>query len=221
MEDFLDGLTDQDEGKRVTELLEAIQDIAGGEIGKMNARSLSTRINKREDWTVQRRRWGGDTRKVARIVRSSQNDPGPGDPETPCSRAHDAAVKRVSGGKKSSGRQTHRVQDPSSTGERKPKKETLPPGNDFAARNGESPSVIQVDEFAFDVDELPAVVDSQAAEPFRLVAQVPPPPCTCKYEQFMKRSRREKEKINREVFRNMSRIEARFCDRHRSLSDLS
>ena len=34
-------------------------------------------------------------------------------------------------------------------------------------------------------------------------------------------SRREKEKVNREVLRDVAKIAARFCDRHKSLSDLA
>ncbi len=75
VEDFLDGLTDADEGARVADLLSKLQTIGGGEVAKMNARALSTRIKKREDWTVQRRRWHQEKHKTARIVRPGRAGP--------------------------------------------------------------------------------------------------------------------------------------------------
>ncbi len=59
-------------------------------------------------------------------------------------------------------------------------------------------------------------------EPFRLVAQVPPPPCTCDYEMLMAAKRQEKgptkaKKNMRQALHSAALWSARFCDRHNHL----
>ena len=58
--------------------------------------------------------------------------------------------------------------------------------------------------------------------PFTLRSEVPPPPCTCDYDDLMRMSRQEKgptkaKKTMRQALRSTALESARFCDRHRDL----
>ena len=209
VEGYIDSLTDDHVGRTIESLLLKLQATGDTVAAKMNARSLSTRINKRENWTVCRRRHGGGD-KVARLFRPD-NPAAENQPEQAFAGRQNAPGRQNAGRQNAPGRQNSQILGSPSRGGGHPENDVFAAQNGFAARQTDVHAKKQLGFY----DGLNAQdeADDNGKEPFYLKSQVPPPPCTCDYTTLALEAAKLRPGADRNAVLATARMSAKFCAR--------